>query len=94
MPQFPLMHLPYSGVQNEISETALFQGCSGCSYGIVNLFLLSVTGQQGEHFILLREGGDCGAVKGCTHHQHAEGAAVKPTRSGEPNVFLSAKGRI
>lgn len=57
MPQFPLMHLPYSGVQNEISETALFQRCSGCSYGIVNLFLLSVTGQQGEHFILLREGG-------------------------------------
>lgn len=52
-PQFPL-------VQNEISETALFQGCSGCSYGIVNLFLLSVTGQQREHFILLREGGKSG----------------------------------
>lgn len=51
------MHIPYSGVQNEISEAALFQGCSGCSYGIVNLFLLSVTGQKGEHFILLREGG-------------------------------------
>jgi len=42
----------------------------------------------------LGKGGDCGAVKGCTLHQHAECEAVKPTRSGEPNVFLSAKGRI